>query len=177
MGIKPNQRVDLLENRDKIEDAYWNDGKTLDDMAVIYNCSRQLLARYMDKMGIRRRLSGEAAHLKRKQLGKRGPNWKGGRWIVKSSGYVFVYAPNHPRAMKNNGCIQEHILIAEEKIGRPLQRNEVVHHRNKDRADNRKSNLLVLKRIEHSSLHVIVNILKKGILTFNDLKVLVECEN
>ena len=34
--------------------------------------------------------------------------------------YKYVYMPSHPRAM-SNGCIYEHILIAEQKLGRPLK--------------------------------------------------------
>ena len=46
-----------------------------------------------------------------------------------------------------------HILLMEEILGRPLKENEVVHHINGDKRDNRPENLQVLDRGEHTSLH------------------------
>lgn len=46
-----------------------------------------------------------------------------------------------------------HRHIMEEHIGRPLERDEVVHHINGDPLDNRLENLCILKRGEHSTKH------------------------
>ena len=46
-----------------------------------------------------------------------------------------------------------HILLMEEILGRPLKENEVVHHINGDKRDNRPENLQVLDRRKHTSLH------------------------
>ena len=46
-----------------------------------------------------------------------------------------------------------HILMAEQKIGRALKPDEVVHHVNGDKEDNRPENLQVMKRSEHTRLH------------------------
>ncbi len=46
-----------------------------------------------------------------------------------------------------------HILLMEEILGRPLKENEVVHHINGDKRDNRPENLQVLDRGKHTSLH------------------------
>lgn len=61
------------------------------------------------------------------------------------NGYIAIYLPEHPRAFPNNGCVYEHILVAEKMLGRNLNKEECVHHINHDRTDNRKENLMVFK--------------------------------
>ncbi len=70
--------------------------------------------------------------------GEENHNWKGGKIITKS-GYVKKYSPNHP----NNiiGYVLEHRLVMEEVIGRYLESNEEVHHKNGIKHDNSKDNL------------------------------------
>jgi hypothetical protein len=65
--------------------------------------------------------------------------------------YRTVYKPDHPRA-DVTGFVSLHILIAEEKLGRPLQDGEVVHHCDFNRGNNDPSNLLITDRIIHQNL-------------------------
>jgi hypothetical protein len=74
----------------------------------------------------------------RDQSGPLNPNWRGGR-SVHTKGYIYRYAPDHPRA--SNGYVFEHILVAEEKLGRHLLPGETVHHKNGKRWDNRLGNI------------------------------------
>lgn len=68
-------------------------------------------------------------------------------------GYVLVYVPKHPRAHKD-GYQMLHTVLMERKIGRYLNDDEVVHHINHDRKDNRIENLLLMNKKEHMSMHM-----------------------
>lgn len=46
-----------------------------------------------------------------------------------------------------------HRTVAIRKIGRLIRSNEVVHHRNKNKLDNRRSNLRVMSQSAHYKLH------------------------
>ena len=82
--------------------------------------------------------------------GEQASNWKGGR-TVSPGGYIWIWKPEHPRA--SNGRVFEHILVAEEALGRPIMRNEVVHHKNHKKMDNRPENLEVVTRSQHVHNH------------------------
>ena len=64
----------------------------------------------------------------------------------------MVKVPGHPKA-NASGAVAAHTLNAEKKIGRPLRSNEVVHHKNRNKADNSGSNLRVMDRSNHSKMH------------------------
>lgn len=87
-------------------------------------------------------------------LRKRGPEhprWNGGRFTHRT-GYVYRYAPDHPHA-NGRGYVFEHRLVLEEKLGRLLQPEEKVHHRNHIRDDNRPENLELTDDSSHTRLH------------------------
>ena len=89
----------------------------------------------------------------RSDAGDANGNWKGGRTRHKA-GYVMVRAPGHPRAGRRSPYVFEHILVAEEILGRHLVDGESVHHRNGVRDDNRPENLELWTRPQPSGIRV-----------------------
>jgi hypothetical protein len=59
--------------------------------------------------------------------------------------------PGHPRTRKSP-YVFEHILVAEEILGRYLERDESIHHRNGVRDDNRPENLELWTRPHPSGI-------------------------
>lgn len=73
---------------------------------------------------------------------------------TRSDGYVSIYFPDHPKSNKD-GYIMEHDLVMECYIGRWLKEDEIVHHKNKKRNDNRIENLKLMTKSEHAKMHML----------------------
>lgn len=85
------------------------------------------------------------------KLGEKNPQWNGGR--IENDGYILIRVYDHPKVNKS-GYIGEHILIIEKHIGRYLTNDEIVHHKNSKRSDNKIENLqLCDNQSEHMKLH------------------------
>ena len=69
------------------------------------------------------------------------------------NGYKYIYKPNHPNAINGGRYVAEHRLVLEDKIGRFLTNDEVAHHKNGDKQDNRPENLELMTFSKHSSHH------------------------
>ncbi len=74
--------------------------------------------------------------------------------IVSKGDYNYCVIKNHPNSTKN-GYVLHHRVVMENHIGRLLNANEVVHHINGNKKDNRLENLEVHDRREHTRSHSI----------------------
>lgn len=88
-------------------------------------------------------------HFRKFQVGNKAPSWQGG--ITKDRGYIFLYTPEHPH--NNKGYVKRSRLTMEKKIGRILESQEVVHHINGIKTDDRIENLFLTTKIGHNSIH------------------------
>lgn len=79
---------------------------------------------------------------KLKCSGKNHYHWQGGK---RKSGRGYIIINKHKK--------REHRFIMEKYLRRELNRREVVHHLDRDRANNRIGNLIVMDIAEHTALH------------------------
>lgn len=77
------------------------------------------------------------------RMGERNHNWRGGRTVTEH-GYVLLRVGiEHPLA-DVRGYAYEHRIVAQNILERPLQPEEIVHHKDGDRQNNSPDNLLVV---------------------------------
>ena len=109
-------------------------GHPLSVIAAKYGCSKDCVWKRMKEAGIPRLPQHSCP-------GARNPAWKGGR-CKDGDGYILIFKPDHPYATAA-GYVREHRLVMERHLKRYLLPNEVVHHMDGDRANNKKKNLKV----------------------------------
>jgi len=138
--MKATNKYIPLDTKEKLYELYVTKNIPLSKIALIYNCDSQTVSN----------------HLKRYKIPRRKPNYKGG--IKYANGYRLLRIPSHPRA--SNGYVPEHILIMEKKLGRYLKyygfndsRNEVVHHIDGDKINQKLNNLLLTRAGKHIGIH------------------------
>ncbi len=136
-----------MVNRQQLEDLYLNKKMSIGKIAKYLKCSDSLIYVRMLEYNIPLRSRSEANKGISRGKGELNHRWKGGRNIG-SDGYVMVYCPEHPNSIGGN-YVAEHRLVMEKKIGRYLSSNEIVHHLNGIRDDNRTENLEIVDRSKH----------------------------
>lgn len=92
------------------------------------------------------------------------------------NGYKLIYMPEHPRVIGTSGCVYEHIIIAEQKLGRLLTDDEVVHHIDGNRSNNLPENLIVFKsKADHSRYHRTGLLLQQGDIYISPINTCIDC--
>lgn len=142
-SMTDNEFADYLINE------YINKEKSLRQIGIELGVNATALRKYFKRFNIPFRETSEAKSIATR--GNRSPNWNGGR-NLRSNGYIEVYCPNHPKA-KSRKYIYEHILVMEQHLGRYLNDNEIVHHINGNKTDNRIENLQLMTNSEHTATH------------------------
>ncbi len=84
--------------------------------------------------------------------GKKAPRWKGGK-RPRKDGYVEIFLKPDKRGESGRKYQLEHIQKMEQKLGRKLTKNEVVHHKNGIKSDNNLRNLELKTQQKHTTDH------------------------
>lgn len=170
----------VLVEKHELEALYLTNKMSSDEIGKLYGTSgstiRHLLKKYeipMRKGGfpkgyqlppeVRKRVAKKSA---KKRMGRKHTpeaienmkrahakfRMKGEGHKVVVSGYIYVYYPTHKNC-NGSGFVAEHRLVMEKHLGRYLTKDEVVHHINGIKNDNRIENLQLMTNAEHTKHH------------------------
>ncbi len=141
------------DNVDVLQELY-HEGNTIAELAALMDCSIASVNRCLKRHGIKRRERSFPG-----SPGKKSGMWKGGRYQVKRGYWVIhkdLLSPKEQRLfvnMFNRNRVLEHRLVMARHLGRPLTVDEVVHHIDYNNERNDISNLRLMAKGEHASLH------------------------
>ncbi len=131
-------KQELYKNKNWLEERYTKEKMSFEKIAKTYGYGHTTIADWCKKLGIKSRVQPA----KGVAIGSLNPAWKGGKWKT-ARGYIKVLTPEHPR--NQNKYVDEHRLVMENKLKRYLSENEVVHHKNGIKDDNRIDNLMLFE--------------------------------
>lgn len=148
------------------------------EIAKKYNTTQKVVWKAMKRLGFQPRKAA-----KRNQSGNNNSTWKGGRTLQAKkakqrderssfgNGYFYLRFPEHPNANKS-GYVAEHIVVATQERGRPLNSGEIVHHIDLNKHNNSPSNLAITDKTTHANWHnqleeIAISFMLEGLVKFD----------
>lgn len=117
--------------------SLYNSGFSLEEVAVHYGITRQAMHEALKRRGV--------VFRPQKRFGKDNHFYRGGGRKKTDGGYIKV--------LINGRWRFEHRVVMECKLGRALTSDEVVHHINEVKDDNRPDNLEIMTPAAHNKHH------------------------
>lgn len=134
---KKFNRLTVLKRTKRPASSKVKDNKSKDFWLCECNCGKQIIA---FGFSLRRHRTKSCGCLTNEmKAGNLNGNWKGGRWQT-ADGYIMIRDKDNPNANRQ-GYVAEHVMIMSKMLGRQIEKNEKIHHRNGVRDDNTPGNL------------------------------------
>jgi len=118
--------------------------KSTEELVLIMGRSKASIIHKAYRLKLKKNKEAEFIHRHNANTKDNNPTWKGGKKT--RLGYVLIL-------VGENRYMQEHRAIMSDYLGRSLTINEVVHHINGIKSDNRIENLRLMTNSEHTTLH------------------------
>jgi hypothetical protein len=138
---RPIGSKNMKWDKEAIYDLYHKQGLNSNEVGKKLGATGSAVRIAMYKLGIPTRTLSEATK------GERHYAWQGGKTKT-STGYIELYMPEHHRA-NSRRRVYEHVIVWEKSHNRLLKDNEIIHHLNGIKTDNRPENLAAMTNSEH----------------------------
>ena len=140
-------------NKDTIHNLYWNKIMTLDEIGEHFGCCGTTIGNFMRKHNIPRKIAKarnpQCTSSRRKNISQ-AHHRPIGSLRLSRHGYIEIKVSlEYSRPLQKKNWTRRSRYIMEQHLGRPFKKNEVVHHINGNKTDDRIENLSLHLRGEH----------------------------
>ena len=128
------------QNKEWLNDQYINLGKKIKEIAREQEVSTSTINSWLNKHSLFKYGNGYFRPLKKNK-----------KFLKKNRGYYISYKGKQKKYSR---------VVMEEFLGRELSSNEIVHHINFDKLDDRIENLIIVTKAEHLNIHLNIDLMK-----------------